>query len=271
MGKNSSSSTKKWLHHTIQKHKEIEQQEVQSWDLLREWSRKLKYNTILYITFIDMDQNTILHLAEVIWNYHHMNHIITPSDIVMVLWSHDIRVADRWVELLQQWIANKILFSWGVWRLTNDDKNFIGTTEAEKFAQRAKDLWIPEENIIIENRSTNTGENISFSYEIIKDLQIQKIILVQKPYMERRTFATFDKQRPWQKVEFLVTSPQFSLQDYITDEIPLEKIIHMMIGDLQRIIEYPALWFQTYQEVPNNVLLAYKELISLWYTNHLIK
>lgn len=32
-----------------------------------------------------MDQNTILHLAEVIWDYHHMNHIITPSDIVMVL------------------------------------------------------------------------------------------------------------------------------------------------------------------------------------------
>jgi hypothetical protein len=44
-----------------------------------------------------------------------------------------------------------------------------------------------------------------------------------------------------------------------------------MIGDLQRIIEYPNKGFHIYQEVPKEVFEAYEELIAKGFTKHLIR
>ena len=44
-----------------------------------------------------------------------------------------------------------------------------------------------------------------------------------------------------------------------------------MVGDLQRIIEYPAMGFQIAQDVPPDVLQAYRNLIRQGYTRHMIK
>lgn len=44
-----------------------------------------------------------------------------------------------------------------------------------------------------------------------------------------------------------------------------------MVGDLQRIKEYPIKGFQIQQEIPSNVWDAYEKLVSLGYTSHLIK
>ncbi len=213
----------------------------------------------------------ILQLAQVLRDYHHINHKIIPSDIIMVLWSNDLRVVDRWVELLKAWYADKILFSGGVWRLTNSDIFFQWSTEAELFAKIAIEQGISEDKIIIENQSTNTGENIQFSYKILRDKNIKSVILIQKPYMERRTFATFAKQWPDETTQFIVTSPQLSFEEYPTNRLSYNLLISMMVWDLQRIIEYPALWFQIYQEVSEDVMNAYHRLIELGFTDRMIK
>ncbi|MCX6824634.1 MAG: YdcF family protein [candidate division SR1 bacterium] len=213
----------------------------------------------------------ILELSKILWDYHHLNHILEKSDIIMVLGSQDIRVAKRGVELYKQGLADKILFSGGIGRLTQADKKFQGTTEADRFAEIAIESGIPKEKIIIENKSTNTGENIIFSAALIKDLGITSIIIVQKPYMERRTFATFSKQRPGAKVEFYIASPQVSFKKYPNENISLETLINMMVGDMQRIIEYPAKGFQIYQEIPENVMIAYNKLIAFGFTKNLAK
>lgn len=213
----------------------------------------------------------IFTLAQIIWDYHHINDILKKSNLILVLGSHDIRVADRWIELFKQWYGKYLLFSWGLGNLTRKNDLFIWTTEANLFAQRAIEQGINKDSIIIENKSTNTGENIIYSFELIKDMQIQNIILVQKPYMERRTLATFMKQRPGRKdIEILVTSPQISFENYPNEEISLEEIIHLIVWDLQRIIKYPRLWFQIYQEIPDEVIHAYQELIHLWFTKYLL-
>lgn len=216
-----------------------------------------------------MNQEVIA-LSKIVWDYHHVNHQLEESDLIMVLGSHDIRVAERWIQLFKEWFSNRILFSGWIWRLTDNDPNFIWTTEADKFATKAIESWIPREKIIIENKSTNTWENIRFSFELIKDMRIRKIILVQKPYMERRTFVTFSKQWPWDNVLFYVTSPQISFENYPNKEIPMEEVIDIMIWDLQRIREYPKKWFQISQEVPLKVMQAYEKLIELWFTKNLI-
>lgn len=101
-----------------------------------------------------------------------------------------------------------------------------------------------------------------------KDLDPQTFIVVQKPYMERRSLATFEKN--WPGKSFVVTSPQITFEEYPTDEIPLDKVINIMVGDLQRIKIYPEKGFQTYQEIPEDVWLAYERLVELGFDKQLI-
>ena len=93
-------------------------------------------------------------------------------------------------------------------------------------------------------------------------------ILVQKPYMERRSYAVFKKHQPDKEV--VVTSPQISFKKYPNKDIPLEKIIHIMVGDLQRIKLYAEKGFQIPQEIPADVWMAYEELIKMGYDKHLV-
>ena len=68
----------------------------------------------------------------------------------------------------------------------------------------------------------------------------------------------------------MVTSPKISFEQYPNENLSQEEILHTMVGDLQRIIEYPKLGFQISQEVPQTVVNAMEKLIVLGYTNHLI-
>src|SRR5262249_40458191 len=69
--------------------------------------------------------------------------------------------------------------------------------EAEIFADVAAAAGVPRERILVEARSTNTAENVAFSRELLagRGLHPRRAIAVQKPYMERRTHATF--RRGW--------------------------------------------------------------------------
>lgn len=208
-------------------------------------------------------------LAKVIWDYHHIKNTVKKSDAIFVLCSHDIRVARRAVELYLKGLASYIIFSGGFGRLT---KGVFNRPEADLFAELAIKLGIPKKNILIENKSTNTGENIEFTKKLLKEkgLDFKTFILVQKPYMERRTYATFKKI--WPEKSFVVTSPQLSFEEYTSSgEIPKDDVINIMVGDIQRIKEYPKLGFQIDQEIPSEVWDAYKELVLMGYTSHLIK
>ncbi|HEV7621685.1 MAG TPA: YdcF family protein [Flavisolibacter sp.] len=209
-----------------------------------------------------------LALAKKLWDYHHVHHVLKKSDCILVLGSHDLRVADRAVELYQQKMAGFIIFSGGLGRLTEGMWN---ETEANLFASVAIKNGVPEKNILIENKSTNTGQNILFTQQLLKgnNLDPQSFIVVQKPYMERRSYATFKKH--WPDKDLGVTSPQIDFEKYPTKEIPAEQVINIMVGDLQRIMIYPEKGFQVYQEVPEDVKEAYNQLIALGYDQHIIR
>ena len=215
-----------------------------------------------------METEEIARLARILWEYHHMHHEVQKADCLFVLGSHDTRVAERGAALFLEGWSPLLLFSGGLGRLT---KGSWQVPEADLFAQIAIDMGVPRQSILIENRSTNTGENILFTKAILKEknLHPRSFLLVQKPYMERRSYATFEKFWPGQSVR--VTSPQLSFEEYITPEFPLEKVINIMVGDLQRIKLYPEKGFQVYQEIPTPVWEAYQQLIALGYNKQLIK
>jgi len=149
-----------------------------------------------------------------------------------------------------------------------------GESGEQRCAAIAKEMGVQEDRILIENRSTNTGENVLFTRRLLaeKGLDPQTFIVVQKPYMERRSYATFRKV--WPEKNVLVTSPQASMDDYLNgyshDTLSADDIISIMVGDLQRIREYPAKGFQIHQDIPDDVWYAYEELVKAGYDRHLL-
>ena len=204
--------------------------------------------------------------AKKLWDYHHMHHEPAKSDCILALGSHDLRVADRAAELYLEGWAPILIFSGGLGNVT---KGIWKDPEADRFARIALDRGVPAEAIFIENKSTNTGENIQFTRELLdeKGLHPQQFLLVQKPYMERRSYATFKKQ--WPDKDLLVTSPQIAFEDYPNEEIPMERVINIMVGDLQRIRLYPAKGFQIAQEIPEEIWAAYEKLVAWGFDKHL--
>jgi uncharacterized SAM-binding protein YcdF (DUF218 family) len=196
-----------------------------------------------------------------------MHHPIEKADCILVLGSHDLRVADRAAQLYFEGWAPLIIFSGGLGNLTKD---MWTETEADQFAAIAIKTGVPKEAILVENKSTNTGENILFTQQLLaqNSLDPGSFIVVQKPYMERRSYATFKKH--WPDKKLVVTSPQISFEAYPTEQIPLERVINIMVGDLQRIKFYPEKGFQVFQEIPADVWQAYEQLVAFGFNKHLM-
>ncbi|KAB5559760.1 DUF218 domain-containing protein [Coniochaeta sp. 2T2.1] len=206
--------------------------------------------------------------ATVVYNYHRMGMHLKPADAIFVLCSLDTRVAERGAQLYQSGYGRYLIFSGGVGKLTAD---LFARPEADVFADIARQLGVPNDKIIIENKSTNTGENVRFTHALLqqKGLRLQSLILVQKPYMERRTYATFRKQWPDPQTKFTVSSPQVEFASYPNEDNPKDLVIHVMVGDLVRIRDYPARGFQIAQDIPDEVWAASQRLIAAGYDGHL--
>jgi uncharacterized SAM-binding protein YcdF (DUF218 family) len=211
-------------------------------------------------------------LVEKIWNYHQLNHQLSRADAVLVLCSHDKAVARRGAELFLEGWAPLLIFAGGLGTIT---RRLWSEPEADQFARIAIDMGVPAEMILIENRSTNTGENILFTKQLLagKHLDPRAFIVVQKPYMERRSYATFKKV--WPGKELCVTSPRMSLDEYLRDgshdALSADDVIGIMVGDLQRIRVYPGRGFQIAQDVPDDVWQAYEELVEAGYDTYLLE
>jgi uncharacterized SAM-binding protein YcdF (DUF218 family) len=210
-------------------------------------------------------------LAVKIWDYHHLDHQLAPADAILVLCSHDTAVAARGAELFLQGWAPLLIFAGGLGAIT---QRLWDEPEADQFARVAIAMGVPKECMLVENASTNTGENILFTKQLLaaKGLDPQTFIVVQKPYMERRSYATFRKV--WPEKQVSVTSPRVSLDDYLRDyshgALSADDVIGIMVGDLQRIRLYPAKGFQIHQDIPDDVWRAYEALVDAGYDKYLL-
>lgn len=211
-------------------------------------------------------------LVEKLWRYHQLGHDISTAEAILVLCSHDIRVAERGAQLFLEGRAPLLIYSGGLGVIT---RHLWKEPEADQFAAIAVSMGVPREAILIENQSTNTGENVTFTRRLLAErgLDPQSFIVVQKPYMERRSFATFRKQWPEKTVH--VTSPRVSLDEYLreytNDTLSPDDVISIMVGDTQRIRRYAELGFQIPQEIPDAVWAAYEELVKVGYDKHLLR
>jgi uncharacterized SAM-binding protein YcdF (DUF218 family) len=214
----------------------------------------------------------VIETAAVLWEYHQVHHQLRPCDVMVVLCSNDLRVSDYSVELAGRGYARTVVFTGGV--AHQDDLLATGWTrpEAEVFAERARERGLVAERVLLETTATHTGENFAFTERLLHAHRIdfRSALVVQKPFMERRAFAT--GRRCWPEVDLVVTSPPIPFLDYLRGAAqPAENIINIMVGDLQRIELYGRKGFQIPQEIPPDVWAAYHRLLALGYDRHLVR
>ena len=211
-------------------------------------------------------------LAERLWDYHLMKHELAPAGAILVLCSHDERVAERGAQLFLEGWAPLLIYSGGRGAITG---RLWNEPEAERFARIAMGMNVPREQILIEPNSTNTGENVRFTKQLLAERGIdpESFIVVQKPYMERRSYATF--RQIWPEKQVLVTSPQVTFADYLAQythsSLSPDDVVGIMVGDLQRIRIYPELGYQIAQEIPEEVWNAYEQLVQAGYDKYLVQ
>ena len=206
-----------------------------------------------------------------IWEYHHLHHALVRSDAIVVLCSHDKLVAEHGAQLFIDGWAPLLIFSGGLGAIT---RTMWSEPEADQFAAIAMEMGVPRERILIENRSSNTGENVLFTKALLHErgLDPRSFILVQKPYMERRSYATFRKL--WPEKDVIVSSPPVSLDEYLArysnDALTRDEVISIMVGDLQRVKIYSERGFQIHQDIPADVWEAFEALVAAGYDKRLI-
>jgi hypothetical protein len=210
-------------------------------------------------------------LAKTLWQYHQLGHQLSQADAILVLCSHDMAVAERGARLFLEGWAPLLIYSGGLGSITTQ---LWTEPEADRFAAAALSLGVPRERILIENRSTNTGENVTFTRQLLAERGIdpQTFIVVQKPYMERRAYATFRSR--WPEKQLIVTSPQIPFDDYLDryshESLSKDDVVSIMVGDLQRIKVYGERGWQIPQEIPSDVWQAYQELVAAGYDSRLV-
>jgi uncharacterized SAM-binding protein YcdF (DUF218 family) len=205
----------------------------------------------------------VLAAARTLWDFHLVYDDLAEADLIIGLGSYDLRVADRCAELFHEGWATQLLFTGKSGNWTN---RLYDTSEAEAFAARAGKGGVPDGAMLIEPEATNIGENIRFSRAVAGD-NIRRIIIVTKPQTQRRAYATVRAQ--WPEVRALVTAPLTRFEDQPVEAYPLQSLIHEMVGDVQRMVEYPAKGFHIAQSIPRSVADAYELLVKAGYDHHL--
>ena len=100
-----------------------------------------------------------------IWDYLCLNEPLEKADCIVGFGNFNTDIARRAAELYHQGLAPKILFTGGLGRNT---EGLLPEPEAVRFAKVAMACGVPAEDILIEDKSANTKENIDAKEETIQ-------------------------------------------------------------------------------------------------------
>jgi uncharacterized SAM-binding protein YcdF (DUF218 family) len=217
-----------------------------------------------------MMNDEVLRLARVIWDFHQLHEEPLPADVIIALGTNDLRVAEFAADLYHRRYGSILVCTGGVAHQGDLLATPWPKTEAEMYADVAERREVPRDRILLEKRATNTAENIRFARELLTERAIcpRNILIAVKPFMQRRVWATLAVE--WPAMHATLASPDMTLDEYFTAELPAEKIINIMMGDLQRIWVYARRGWSAPQTIPADVREAYQGLIALGFTKHLI-
>lgn len=219
-----------------------------------------------------IDGNTLAD-ARTLFDYERVDDLLSHRDVAIGFGNHSEYVARRAAELYLEGLVDKVLFTGGFGRIT---KKIWNMPEAERFARVAEGMGVSEKDILLDTTSTNTGENISHSQRLLAEAGMDgaRAIVVEVPFRGRRTRSALEVQ--WPELDFVMTSPTLGFEDFLrvyAEEGPIsvEEFVSVLVGDVQRIVEYGRRGWQTPQDVPEYVLAAYERLVGRGFTSQLLR
>ena len=209
---------------------------------------------------------------QIIWDYLCLNQPPKKADCIVGFGNFNTDIARRAAQLYLEGFAPKVLFTGGLGRNT---EGLLPEPEAVRFAKVAMACGVPEKDILIEDQSTNTKENIEFTRRLLEQAGIPHdyILGVHQPFMERRIWAAMGVY--WPELNFSVTSPQVTIPEYLArargQGVSENASISVIVGDFQRMDLYAKKGYQLPQEIPERAWEAFRELVALGYDKQLAK
>ncbi len=213
-------------------------------------------------------------LARRLWDFH-----TAPAstggdqDLLLVLGSHDLRVAAHAGRLWAAGLAPLVVFSGDRGRRTTgtDDHGRWQRPEAEEFAETAKAAsGMPDSALLLETRATNTGENFALSRGLTtaRGLSVRRAAVTAKPYMGQRALATAAVH--WPGVTWTFHCFPGGYPGYPNEDHPAGELVHFLVGDLQRLGVYARRGWSAPVDIPAEVREAYVRLVARGFTAHLL-
>ena len=209
---------------------------------------------------------------QVIWDYLCLKQEPRKADCIVGFGNFNTDIARRAAQLYLDGYAPKILFTGGLGRNT---EGLLPEPEAVRFAKVAVGCGVSEEDILIEDKSTNTKENIDFTKALLEEagIPMNHILGVHQPFMERRIKAAMGVY--WPELDFSVTSPQVTIPEYLArakeQGISENASVSVIVGDFQRMDLYAKKGYQLPQEIPEEAWEAFRELVAMGYDRQLAK
>lgn len=182
-----------------------------------------------------------------------------PADLIVGFGHFDLRIAAQCAALWQLKLAPRILFTGGVGAGSAD----LGRPEAAAFAAVLYDTLpdFPRDQLIVESRSTNTGDNVRFSMELIAKAgwDVRSAILVATPFRQRRVNLT------WSKVTGGIAHQSAPPPSSLAEDIALfagkgEDLTAQLPGEIERLQNYPPRGWIDAATLPDHVLTAATQL-----------
>ncbi len=210
--------------------------------------------------------NEVLSAARTLWEWLPISDPIPaePVGMIFVLGNKSDALPGEAANLFKKKLAPLIVLSGGRGRITKDDP----LTEAERYMRVLRQENIPEDVIISEDKSTNTGENIAFSKSLLanKGLVFTSGIAVTTAMLSMRHKAILKKQ--WSEIKWCVCTPEpVPFDTRMTMDSP-EEFFNLMVGEATRLQYYPATGFMDAIAIPAAIAEVVKALIDAGYTKY---
>ncbi len=178
-----------------------------------------------------------------LWDYLSIGTSKDSPDIFFVFGRDDFAIADKAAELYRSY-RKKLILLGGRGRLTGT----ITGSEAEAFRDHLLLKGVPEQDMVLETKSSNTGENIIEGLAILQGLGIYSRvgIVTHAPHV-RRTLAAARLHAP--QIDWLLFPDSCTI-----DTQPLAETVKELVGEVDRLETYPALGYIASDPIPLDIL-----------------
>ncbi len=222
---------------------------------------------------MNMVDEEVMAAAQTVWDFMQCHEPPAPADIILCLGSNDTQVPVHAAKLWHKGLAPIVVMSGGIAHLHDLAATGWTQSEARVFADAALAHGVPASAIVLEDQATNTGENFRLSRPLAEATlgrRIETAIVVSRPHMMRRGRATGGIE--WPDVRLNSQAEAIALPAYLErwgdDAV---RTLNLMVGDFQRVVEYPKRGFQTAQAIPQDVMIAFENLVAAGLDRHLLR